>query len=571
MLHAFKQLQRRWFAFGSRDRLRSPARRLYRPRVEVLEDRCLPALATHFAVIAPAIAPAGAPVTFSVTALDELNNTATDYPGTVHFTSSDPVADLPADATLSNGTGTFAATLKVAGDQTITASDFLMPQITGTSGPTDVNSATAVQFALITPSSVTSGTPFNFTVSAVDQFGNTDPSYAGAVQLSSNVGGDTLPGSSTLVNGAGTFSATFVTQDQAHTIAATDGANASITGTSIPIAVNANTAPEPTAVTPVSTDRAQFATGAGAGGGPVVNVYGPNQEVIGSFFAYDPRFTGGVNVAVGDVNGDGVLDIITGPGAGGGPTVKVIDGTKLDDVGANGVINNSALLANFFAYDPGFTGGVNVAAGRFLLGGGSSIVTGPGAGGGPTIAVFHVHNGQAVADNIFFAYDPGFSGGVTVAAGDVDGSGIDSIITGPGAGGGPQVRVFGSNGAMRQAFFAYDPAFTAGISVAAGQIGDSGPDRIFTGAGAGGGPQVKAFDGVTANQLASLFAFDPSFTGGVRVAGTNGIGSSSADLLVAAGPGGGPEVRAFDLLTQSAVDSFFAYDPAFGGGVFIGG
>src|SRR5207302_11225751 len=76
------------------------------------------AAASHFAVSAPASATAGSAFNFTVTALDALNNTATSYAGTVHFTSSDGAATLPANSTLTNGTGTFSATLRTPGNQT---------------------------------------------------------------------------------------------------------------------------------------------------------------------------------------------------------------------------------------------------------------------------------------------------------------------------------------------------------------------------------------------------------------------------------------------------------------------
>src|SRR5262249_40154707 len=94
-----------------------------------------------------------------------------------------------------------------------------------------------------------------------------------------------------------------------------------------------------------------FATGAGVGGGPHVKVYNADGSLRFSFFAYDPSFTGGVHVATGDVNGDGVDDIITGAGVNGGPHVKVFDG----------VTGN--LIQSFFAFAPNFLGGINVATG----------------------------------------------------------------------------------------------------------------------------------------------------------------------------------------------------------------
>src|SRR5207244_8668400 len=115
-------------------------------------------------------------------------------------------------------------------------------------------------------------------------------------------------------------------------------------------------------------------TGAGPGGGPHVKVFdGVTGQVIASFFAYDAGFTGGVNVTAGDVNHDGNADIITGAGPGGGPHVKVFSGADM------------SLLASFFAYDAGFTGGVNVAAGDLNADLHADIITGAGPGGGPHV------------------------------------------------------------------------------------------------------------------------------------------------------------------------------------------
>ena len=72
----------------------------------------LAADATHFGVGAPAVVLTNASFSFTVTALDPFNNVATGYAGTVHFTSSDGAAVLPANSTLTSGVKTFTATLK---------------------------------------------------------------------------------------------------------------------------------------------------------------------------------------------------------------------------------------------------------------------------------------------------------------------------------------------------------------------------------------------------------------------------------------------------------------------------
>src|SRR5213079_880225 len=107
---------------------------------------------THFTVSAPASATAGTAFNFAVTALDQFNNTATGYGGTVHFTSSDGQAVLPPNSTLTNGTGTFSATLKTPGNQTITATDTVTSSITGTSNPITVSAAAATHFQVSAPS-----------------------------------------------------------------------------------------------------------------------------------------------------------------------------------------------------------------------------------------------------------------------------------------------------------------------------------------------------------------------------------------------------------------------------------
>jgi hypothetical protein len=94
----------------------------------------------------------------------------------------------------------------------------------------------------------------------------------------------------------------------------------------------------------------------------------------------------------------------------------------------------------------------------------------------------------------------------------------------------------------------------------------------FTGAGAGGGPHVKVFDGSNViNVLTSFFAYGMNFTGGVSVATADVNGDGKADIITGAGPGGGPNVKAFSGSNPaSLLDNFFAYDPAFLGGVFVG-
>ncbi len=80
----------------------------------------------------------------------------------------------------------------------------------------------------------------------------------------------------------------------------------------------------------------QIFTGAGAGSEPQVKAFNSLGQETASFVAYDKTFTGGVRVAVGDVNNDGTPDLITGAGPGGGPHVKAF------------ALPSIALTASFF-------------------------------------------------------------------------------------------------------------------------------------------------------------------------------------------------------------------------------
>jgi hypothetical protein len=299
-----------------------------------------------------------------------------------------------------------------------------------------------------------------------------------------------------------------------------------------------------------------FAVGADAGGGPQVNVYNPDGSLKLSFFAYDPSVTSGVRVAVGDVNGDGVPDIITAPGPGGGPNVRVFDG------------KTGAMIQSFFAFDPSVTTGLYVAAADVNGDGKADIIAGAGPGAGPAVSVFSGADDSLLT--AFFAYDPAFTGGVTVAAGDVNGDGLPEIVTGPAGFGGPNIKVFSPVGAVLQSFFAYDPAFVGGLTVAVADLNGDGQADIITGAGAGGGPNVKVFSGADDSVLASFFAYDPTFTGGVRVGVADVDGSGDAALVLAAGPSGGPAVTVEKLNAAAALQTFFAFDPAFTGGIYVG-
>jgi uncharacterized repeat protein (TIGR01451 family) len=306
------------------------------------------------------------------------------------------------------------------------------------------------------------------------------------------------------------------------------------------------------------SSRAILAVGAGVGNLPMIEVFDRSTgQMLFEMEPFPSIFRGGVHVAQGDVNGDGVPDIIAAAGPGGGPQVVVYDG------------KTGQMLKSFYALPAGFTGGINLAVGDVNGDGKADIIVGAGAGGGPQVAVYDGGTFQLLTS--FYAYSPTFRGGVTVAAGDVNGDGFADIITGAGAGGSPQVNVFdGRSFRLLNSFFALSPLFGGGINVAAGDVNGDGKADIIIGAGAGGGPQVTVFDGATRAMLSSFYADDPTSTAGVVVAAADETGNGTASIITAPGAGRASRVRAFALSGQ-VLDDFYAFAASFTGGTSIAG
>jgi len=277
-------------------------------------------------------------------------------------------------------------------------------------------------------------------------------------------------------------------------------------------------------------DTTQILTGAGPG--PIFGPHVRGFRVDGtpldglSYLAYGTN-KWGVNVAAGDLDGDGFDEIITGagPGAVFGPHVR---GWNYD----GGPLVTPMSAVSYFAYGtPKW--GVNVSSGDIDGDGYDEIVTGPGPGAvyGPHVRGWDVDDGEATANPSvsFLAYGTN-KFGVNVSCGDVDGDGIDEIVTGagPGAVFGPHVRGWNCDGGTVTpltglSFFAWDTEplrFGANVFAGADLNGD-GRDEMVVGRGPDpdADTEVKVFtyDGMTVSQWISLEAF-PGLTNGTNVA-----------------------------------------------------
>jgi hypothetical protein len=297
-----------------------------------------------------------------------------------------------------------------------------------------------------------------------------------------------------------------------------------------------------------------------AGSPPMVRIVNTTTgALVWEVMAYASSFTGGVRTAMGDVNGDGIPDLITAAGPGGGPHVKVFSGA------------NGGLLLSFFAYAPDYTGGVYVAAADLNGDGQAEIITGTGIGGGPHVRVF---NGAGNELASFFAYEDSFRGGVLVTAGDLNGDGQAEIITGSGVGGGPVVKVFdGLTFQTLAAFFAFDPAMREGVVVTAIN------GQLYAASAYGTTPTIRRFgsDGSLLSEFTVNLPPMPSLVNNSNAPTYQGVRLTSsltedgqALLIVGSGPGRPGVVLALDEGSLTEQDRYEEL-AGFMGGVFVGG
>jgi hypothetical protein len=176
---------------------------------------------------------AGNPTQVTVTALAATGKTASGYRGTVHLSSSDPKAELPADLVFTAsdaGVKFVMVMLKTAGPVTVTGADIANPVTRGTASLSVAAAAASTCVASQAPAASTAGSVVGMTVALRDPFGNTAASYAGTMQLTATDPRALLPAPTTYTAGdAGShaFSAVLLTAGS-QALTASDTANAAI-------------------------------------------------------------------------------------------------------------------------------------------------------------------------------------------------------------------------------------------------------------------------------------------------------------------------------------------------------
>lgn len=177
-------------------------------------------------------------------------------------------------------------------------------------------------------------------------------------------------------------------------------------------------------------------------------------------------------------------------------------------------------------------------------------------------------NGSSPVRANFFAYDARLQGGFQVASCDLDGDGVDEILTGTGNGMAPHVKGFTQQGKLVLSFFAFPKTQKSGVRISCGNLDKDTKPEIVVSAGPGAKPLIRVFSagGVVKNN--GFYALDGKFLGGTFTAVGDVNGDKKRDIVVSAGKGGGPQVTVHQLNGKS-IGNFFAYGKTFRGGIRV--
>jgi serralysin len=263
-----------------------------------------------------------------------------------------------------------------------------------------------------------------------------------------------------------------------------------------------------------------------------------------------PGYRGPLNVNTltrsGNAKPDSIVVSVAGPSV---PHVLVLDALS------------GRVALSFYAFDPKFLGGVTVAGGVTKLNGDQTtvILCGAGAGTAPAVSVFDAVDGYS--KGAFYAFSEEYKGGVRVALSSPLADGTSYVVVGSTINSHVVSFLLDDYTNAVSSFYAFPPANCPdGLYVAAADLDKNGQMEIITGAANGKtSPQVAVFS--LEGKLKKTFnAFDMNFLGGVRVAVNDIDADGDLDILAASGPGAQGTLNAFNYNNLALIDSMFISD-----------
>ena len=272
---------------------------------------------------------------------------------------------------------------------------------------------------------------------------------------------------------------------------------------------------------------------------------------LASFYALDPGILPGASLAAGDLDGDGKAELVLGSGP---TPQNVQPPANGPDQRVAVFRRDGSLVADFTAYPGVLQSGVRVAAGDVNADGVPEVVTAPGPGIEAEIGVYGnvCVQSRDICNRLarFVAFEPSFTGGAQVAVGDVDGDGVAEIVVASGPGRRAEVRVFDLLGRLRSTVTPFEAGYDGGLSVAAGDLNADGRAEIVVGTLAAPA-RIQAFAaGAPFGPLIAPFAA----TGpGVVVGVADLAGDGRGRIVAGAAAGADPLLAVYDPQTGAVV------------------
>lgn len=216
----------------------------------------------------------------------------------------------------------------------------------------------------------------------------------------------------------------------------------------------------------------------------IYDVYGYKDEI--DFSPYHSDYKGGVDVASGDVDGDGVDEIIMVN------TSITEEDRDVSRVKVYKFDSEKTLIKEFVAFGKAVAGG-RVSVGDVNGDGKQEIIVSANRHGGPVVRAFDI-NGKPIYKNVFFAFHPDYRGGIDVAAGDVDADGVDEIAVAPLEAETPIIKIYkmGEEEELIKEFLAFK-SIKSGVNLELKDIDKDGKVEILAGAQSAVSSFVRAY------------------------------------------------------------------------------
>ncbi|MFC1721859.1 FG-GAP repeat domain-containing protein [Patescibacteria group bacterium] len=307
----------------------------------------------------------------------------------------------------------------------------------------------------------------------------------------------------------------------------------------------------------VEASQATIYTIPGPGAGSHLKGFNDQGEALikPNILTYANSYRGGARLASCNLNGIGPDEIVTVPRKGGGPQVQFFS-------------KNGVLLGSFWwGPDRSYRDGLDVACGD-IDNDGRDEVTVAQNNDGSRVRVYNVDNWQAAEFASWLAFGE-TAIGANVAMGDLDGDGQSEVLVGAGIGGAPIVRTFEADGERRsQTITVFEPDYIKGIDVASADFDQDGKDDIVVSRLAGSS-DIRTYKSGGSERLFGAWKAYGTAPVGARIDAQDIQGDAEAEVVTAAGDGGGPQVRSFNRFGTPLGLNFFAYSTLLRAGVDI--